>query len=416
MSDGGSSITLEGLRGFDFERVHSRQTDDPDDAGKQTCDNYSKSFVDESKLAVREGDQKKEVICDLFALLTSAEFYFNDAFPPSFRPPDIDEEHLELLTHFVPEIEDPELQARIADILWNQRFDKGFQFAELAVDAYLETSARFDRAEASRSRNERIERALQLAAVLGKTGQRYADVIEFIETELREMEEAGILRGPAHLLQLLHKHRRGDPRVYIPYATHLATEFENMNAWEGARTVWQITRDWHLLARDGDAARYAEQRAAMTYEPEALGWMQNGSHTHFKVIDLFQKGIVALRQSRAPKDDIDRVHALLLESQASYDDYKSISFSTDISELVESIKRSFRDRTLTDCIYGLAANFRPPSFESLKAQAEELQTKHQMPYFFTKQIIDKQGKMIGKRPGYTFDDSEGLTVNPTYDV
>ena len=314
------------------------------------------------------------------------------------------------MKQFAPEIEDPELKARVADIFWTLRVDnRAFQFAELAVDAYLEVAAGFDRAEASHNRYLRIERALQLATVLGTKRSKYAKTIDFIESELKEMKLAGILRGPAPLLRLLREHKKGDPKVYIPYATQLAEELEIQDSWEGARAVWGITRDWHRLAEDDEAARCAERRAAMTYEPEALAWMRRDAReTHFKVVNLLQQGLVALRQSGAPKDDINRVHALLLKKQASYDDFKQFSFSTDISELVQSAKHSFRDRPLMDCIYGLASNFQPPSVELLEALAKELQTKHQMQYLFTKQVIDEQGKVIGKRPGYTHDDSNGV--------
>ena len=407
-SDSGTGITLQDLRSFDFERILSQQGDDPDNVEGRTCDNYNEHFVDERNLAVSEGDPKKEAICDVFAILTLWRCYFNDNIVKPFPPPDIDKDHLELLKQFANEIKDPEFKARIADILWYLRVDKGFQFAELAVAAYLDAATRFDRVKASHDRAIRIERALQIAAALGTTRQTYASTIAFIETELKEMKEADILSGPAHLLRLLGEQRQGDPEVYIPYATHLTKEFEKKNDWEGTRAVWWITRDWHRLAEDGEAARCAERQAAMTYEPEAIDWMKQGTHTHFKVISLLEKGLVALRDSGAPKDDVNRVHALLLETQANYDGHKTVSFSIDISEPVESIKREFREQTLRDCIYRLAAKIGPPPVDWLKAQANELRAKHQLQHHFTKRLVDKQGKVIGQRPGYTHNDINSL--------
>ena len=408
-SDSGTGITIEDLRSFDFERVLSRQSDGAEKSEARTCQRYSKSFVEETKLAASEGDQKKETICELFATLTSLWFYFNDAHRSSpLSPPDISKEHLELLKQFVSEIQDPELRARIADILWTLRIDRPFQFAGLAVDSYLDAAIGLDRAEASHDRYLRIERALQIAARLDKTGQRFAAVIDFIETELEKMKIAGILRGPAPLLRLLREQKQGDPAVYIPYATHLAEEFEKKNSWEGARAVWGITRDWHRFAEDDEAARYAERRAAMTYEPEAHGWMKLETNTHFKVMYLLEKGVVALRESGAPQDDIKRVHTLMLKTQASYDGYKTFSFSIDMSEPIESIKREFRERALRDCIYRLAAYIVPSSVASLNAQANELQAKNPLQYLINKQLVDDHGKRIGQRPGYTYNDSDSI--------
>ena len=197
----------------------------------------------------------------------------------------------------------------------------------------------------------------------------------------------------------------GEPKVYIPYATDLAEGFEKKNSWEGARVVWYIARDWHLLAEDDEGARYAERRAAMTYEPEALSWLKLGTNTHFKVVDLLQLGLLALQRGGASPEDIDRVHTLLLERQASYDAYEESSFSTDISEHVESIRRTFRDRPLVDCIYRLAEDIKPSPVNRLKALASEFQTKYPLQYIFTKQLIGEQGKVIGKRPGNSLHDN-----------
>ena len=110
-SDSGTGITIEDLRSFDFEHVLSRQSDDAEKPEARTCQRYSKSFVEETKLAASEGDQKKETICELFTTLTSLWFYFNDDHKSSpLSLPDISKEHLELLKQFVSEIQDPELR------------------------------------------------------------------------------------------------------------------------------------------------------------------------------------------------------------------------------------------------------------------------------------------------------------------
>ena len=248
-SDAGNDITIEDLRSFDVERVLSKPGHDPDNVEGRTCINYSKYFVEESKLAVNKGDKKREVICDLFAILTSTRFYFNDDFPTPFPPPDISEGHVELLQQFAFEIEDPELRSRIADILWYLRIGRPYQFAELAVDSYLDAAATFDLTQASHDRYLRIERALQIATRLDNAGQKFAVVINFIETELKGMQVAGIIRGPAPLLRLLREQKQGDPAVYIPYATQLAEEFEANNSWEGARANLVGSREIGICSR-----------------------------------------------------------------------------------------------------------------------------------------------------------------------
>lgn len=256
-SDGGNEITLENLRSFDFERVLSRQSDDAEKIEERTCQRYSASFIEAAKVAADEGDQKQEEICALFATLTSLRFYFNHDPILRFPSPEFGEENLDILRQFACEIEDPELRARTADILWTLGVGKGFQFAELAVDSYIEVAAGFDRLEAAQRRTERMERALQISAALDPKGQKFASTIAFIDAELKDMKVADILHGPAHLLRLLRKHKQGDPAVYIPYATDLANEYEKKKSWEGARAVWYIARDWHRLALNDEGIRCA---------------------------------------------------------------------------------------------------------------------------------------------------------------
>ncbi len=125
--------------------------------------------------------------------------------------------------------------------------------------------------------------------------------------------------------------------------------------------------------------------------------MKLDTDTHFKVISLLEKAVLALRESGAPQDDIKRVHTLMLKTQASYDDYKESSFSADISEPVESARHSFRDRPLMECIYGLAANYKPPSFKSLEDQAKDLQEKYPMQYLITKHLHERLGSNFRNR-------------------
>lgn len=123
------------------------------------------------------------------------------------------------------------------------------------------------------------------------------------------------------------------------------------------------------------------------------------------MVDLLQRGLTALQRSGASSDDIDRVHILLLREQAGYDDYNQVSSGVDISEHVESVKCAFRDKPLPDCIYRLPQEFKPPPVAWLKSLANELQANHPLQYIIDKMLLDEPGKVIGRRPGNTFEDN-----------
>ena len=66
----------------------------------------------------------------------------------------------------VAEATDPELRARIADVIWCRKRDH--RMAKLAVRSYLESAANLRSSDDWLSELERVERAMALAAELGR--------------------------------------------------------------------------------------------------------------------------------------------------------------------------------------------------------------------------------------------------------
>jgi hypothetical protein len=57
-------------------------------------------------------------------------------------PADYSEQEVELLRDLVPTVADPEMRARLADVVWERKRDH--RSAEAAVEAYLESAARLE--------------------------------------------------------------------------------------------------------------------------------------------------------------------------------------------------------------------------------------------------------------------------------
>ena len=151
---------------------------------------------------------------------------------------------MELLSEITLEISDPELQARLADILWVGT--SKYEMAQLAISAYLK-SAIILKSEKGRF-FQRTERALYLAR---KTQYQIEDVIEHIAEFLNDHPEELLEEKWCKLLQ--------DYKLQINYVerlekaaklAELASFAQSASQWELAKEYWKAKADWHCTEKD----------------------------------------------------------------------------------------------------------------------------------------------------------------------
>jgi hypothetical protein len=115
------------------------------------CINYS----DQLERISNELKFKEEYMNKLFINITSYTFKPNnkDIFKPEINlngcispiPNDLNVWQQMILASLLPEIEDAELRARVADILHLLEYEPGYEHAQIAMDAYIKNSAASDR-------------------------------------------------------------------------------------------------------------------------------------------------------------------------------------------------------------------------------------------------------------------------------
>lgn len=112
-------------------------------------DNYWKKFIEKRKAAEENNDESKKNIFKTLELASS--FHFNpesveEPFAPmivtqagrSAIPDDFHDEQLELIDQIIKKINDPDLKARLADLLWIRK--KEYLFVSIAVESYIEAA------------------------------------------------------------------------------------------------------------------------------------------------------------------------------------------------------------------------------------------------------------------------------------
>lgn len=411
-----SQLKAQDIKDFDFESVLSIPADSPLGRAKdRTCMNYERHFVDEARRAAEIGDDKRKLICELFAILCSFSLNLdgNEPYRPKWEwgdrralvPSDLTPASRELLLEVVEHIEDSELRARVADVLWVIRAGT-YQVASLAIDAYLESAARLEDPVHWVQGEQCIERALQLAKQLGRNGNLYRKAIDYIEEVVQKLNGEDPMWFSYRLLSLLLNNNEGEPLTYIPLTQKLAEQAEAARDWQRAREHWELLAKWYSRQQNDDEVYSARLRAAQTYLRQADDYVTKEEPLYRNASHELSQGVEALRRIRASQELIQQVHARLLDYQQKDDDFQEVSFSIDIGEYVETVRNAIKGKTLREAILTLAGGILSPSYSALRKNIEELQEQSPLRFLIASQQLNAEGRVTAQRPGLNMEDED----------
>lgn len=144
-------------------------------ADKKMCDTYCKLLSDKAQMFEQTSDERCANVLVMLTNITSMFLRPDDIAQPlgsawqfgetrSANLGDIDDRELDFLAEIVSKLNDAELQARIADILWIKRQDHAC--AQIAIRAYLESARNLESLTGDVSFLNRLHRACAIAIQL----------------------------------------------------------------------------------------------------------------------------------------------------------------------------------------------------------------------------------------------------------
>jgi hypothetical protein len=384
-----------------------------DGASEHRCDVYARLYAQKAHEAGERSDAAARQVFELMHHVCSLVLtpdspteplgrHFD--FGPDWRGVSVDEFqdcHLATLEASVHGITDPELRARVADILWYHRRG-GHKMAELAVRSYLESAEAIEDPENWYLCAERIERALDLAASLGKTNQAYCDVIAHIERVLDKCQGEDPLFLSARLMEMLQRHRQGDPEKYCSIAEKAALRAETEETgikWHKARGYWTVKARWHAIQGDDEAARECQLLIAKTFVKEAEDRVeQQAPGSYSAAAGDIQQAIECLRRVAGTKHCREALHKELLRYQKrAVEQFKSDTLSIDVTEAAREAAERVEGQSLSDALFTLALMASPPRLEGLRERVEEFSRKHGLAYIFPMRQLGEDGRVVARR-------------------
>lgn len=220
------------------------------------------------------------------------------------------DDDLAILRELITTVSDPEMRARIADILWVCKRDtdraRPIQMARVAVHSYLQSAKTLEDVNEYTSCHDRIQRAAQLAPLTdGKKSKemrclvaqhidnlidRYADVEnEFLTGSAMKVLQKELNKS----LNAIYSDDLARYAVkYAAVADQKAVFADKLQDYYQKLAYREIESKWHKIAGDQEAERRARWDIADVFNPKLH--IFGGSHFTYAFMQSYRQWIVEL--------------------------------------------------------------------------------------------------------------------------
>lgn len=342
---------------------------------------YAGPLRAEAERLGRQGDQGAYDTLSFLAEVCSLHPDYSqagNAYEVPWRLVELSPSGLDALESTIDQISDPEFRARVGDVLWE--FRRRHKAAETAVRAFIDSSQALESIEHWPLFTQRLERALGLAAKLGRDKQLHREVCTHVEDSIqkyRHEPEAGFLC--AKLIQILAEQKRLDAAKYAALSQELAEQFTASKQWDHAHKYWRLCAKFNHGLSDTDATKSALQRAAECWVQKAEANLVSDKPDHLFASHWVGMAFQELQQAGASEERRTEVHRRFRELQKlGMQQMKPLDLSdavvemaeTNASKLAELGKSHVAGYPFQRAIFRLAFMVPPPNPEEIKQRIE----------------------------------------------
>ena len=371
------------------------------------------------------GNESSARAFELLAAVTNIHFKPNDRAEPygplfvmngqrGIIPADLMGEQSNILSELVPDIKNPGLRARLADIAWIN--DRALpSMAQWAIGAYCEAvqlvfdgKAEFfngDQFESDVDGCDMILRACQIARATGWKDPEASRLKELISSIVINVLNRG---------NSVHFERIG--KICLQFgvgdSVEIARKAESWALSIGKHP--QSSRDLLKLAasaygRSGDDQGRDRCLAAAA---ECLVTMaETAGGRGMLAVSRLMDAIAELRRLPNTRDRRRELETELLEAQSGIlDEMGSVSTEVDLTDLVTGARRRVAGMSLSQALGGFATLEKSPDPASLRKTAQEQANESPLSSIMPHQIVDEEGKRIATSPGFSGDEEGGAVT------
>ena len=314
-------------------------------------------------------------------------------------PADFPKETLVAAYPWAIALQDAELRARFLDTIWVQ--GKHFVAAKEAVVAYLASAKRLLDPEHWTDFAQRLERALRLAASLGKGGAelREAALAEALGV-VRKLAGADPLYLTLRLTQLLLEFRHGDAREFVKYTATAAQAAEAHGDFWRAKDYFNLAADCCRTAKLAEEEGTYRRAAAESLVKEADAAQGQPGRGAMVAASVLSSAVQAMRQAPGGKARAEELGRRLVAAQEeALTELKSVSTSVDATEMVQAAVRRVSGKAFGDAVLAFCQLAKPPSVDALVRQVEQQAKVQVLGSLMPTEVVNSRGRVVAKVPG-----------------
>lgn len=382
---------------------------------ERECHSYADALCKAAGEATAAGDEHRGAALRFVADATGMMLKASKAGAPfaamfdmrdrrSAIPEDFDVDLLKQTESWATGLTDPELRARMCDLIWVRA--KSHIAARAAIPAYLESARTLEDPQHWTLGAERQERALRLALRLGRANSSLVDqVVASIEETLARCDGEDPLYLSERLMALLFEVRRGGAGRYAALAAKLAERAESQGDFRRAQTYYEREAAWQSRVPNEIARTAALIKAAEALVKEADAALGRPGGGNIASAAVLGDAMEAFRRIPDQQDRVEALHKeMLARQQRSIVELMRASTEFDLTEMVQTAVRHVSGRSLRDALYAFVTMLRPPTLQSLRDQAEKTARDNPFTALMPSDIINSAGKVVHRVPGMMTDD------------
>jgi hypothetical protein len=378
-----------------------------DQAEQPICRHYARLFAERKGEAGEEGNAESEALYGALSSVTALHLSLEAEEAPLPGVGELNEEKLRVLAEVFPSIADPELRARLGDILWLRRIgDNPYQFALEAIDAYLESARELEGFNHSQPTKKRYARGAQLAVQLNHDDKK--DGVEAaLQERIRSRASTETEWWTLWYSKILFANDLGEPAEQASLIEQAAEAIENpdddsdVDYWR-SRRYWELAAEWHHRAGDADAARAAQIEAA-----ERFVRLAERAPTRMNAFSHYRSAYKAYRSIDGTEERQEELHQQMLAAGREIREEMG-QFSRDHTneEKQEQARSRVQDIPLEEALIKFALGHFPPPEDHYRKRVREKAQIDPLKAIAPGELHNAMGHVIGTKAG-GFQDEEG---------
>jgi hypothetical protein len=379
------------------------------EADVSQVEGYSSVLLRAANAAPEEGEAAALM---LLGAITSM-YYDDDDLKEPFKPiivfengrsaalADFSDGQLDVLGGAYGTISDPEMRARIADVLWIRRRDH--KAAAIAVADYLRQAEVLMDPRHWVMGFKRLERAFQVACSLGSASSEKATATAYGTKLLSDLDGNDPLYLSSRIIHLLLAAKAVSPETLAEHATRHAENSEDSGNWMVAADYWSLVRACRANARDdvgGCEALRRRGRAQVKVGEE----MAAANNPALAAESWLEFGFLSLRDGQADRAELAPLQKRLQELQKDrIGQATPYEVGMPMSDALTKRLNEAKGQTFQDALQMWASCVMPTTKAVLREQALRFDDGFPLTNLFPITICREDGKIDLRIPPFPRD-------------